>query len=475
MRKISTLLLILVLVTGFIPAVSATASLSVGSVSYDTTVVKDESITVSSSVTASSVSGTLTVDVTLTDNSGLFTIPTATQQLQFTTDSTKSVSWTITATSSGNYSTPFTISASGDDSSSASKTSSTVVTVQDRPVLTVSTSTSASSVVASDSVTVNYTVSNSASAGAADATNVQISLSLPGGWSLSSGSSPYSLGTMSPQASTSGSWVVSADSPSSSNTLTLSVTSTIPGGTVSTTASITGPDSTDQTSNSGGGGGGGGGGSASSENINNIEVKEKYELHIYKDKTTSYSFTNDSNPVMFVNITGNNNAGPINTAVEVLRTNSSLVERQAPGNVYKNINIWVGSSGFAVPRNIKEAIIDFRVENEWIKNKDLTSNDIKLVKWDGNNWIQLETEVRSEESEYTYFNGKTDSFSSFAITALNDEVVPAAVPATEVTEKPVKTEKTATPKTQKKGLPGFEVISAITCFSAIYLFRRNKK
>ena len=69
---ISILLLLLA-----IQAASAVATLSVGAISYDSTVVKDESITVSSSVTASTVTGTLTVDVTLTDNSGLFNIPTA--------------------------------------------------------------------------------------------------------------------------------------------------------------------------------------------------------------------------------------------------------------------------------------------------------------------------------------------------------------------------------------------------------------
>jgi len=121
------LILLLVFLTGYVSSASAAASLSVGTISYDTIIVKDESITITSSVTASSVSGTLTVDVTLTDNSGLFTIPTATQQVQFTTDGTQSVSWTITAASTGTNSAPFTIRAIGDDSgNSASGTSSTV-------------------------------------------------------------------------------------------------------------------------------------------------------------------------------------------------------------------------------------------------------------------------------------------------------------------------------------------------------------
>ncbi|GFO97897.1 hypothetical protein ig2599ANME_2108, partial [groundwater metagenome] len=78
------------------------------------------------------------------------------------------------------------------------------------------------------------------------------------------------------------------------------------------------------------GGGGGGGGGPSGENYTNIEVKENYDLHIFKDKVTSYRFTDKRNPILFINITGNVSAGEINTAVEVLRNTSSLVNISAP-------------------------------------------------------------------------------------------------------------------------------------------------
>jgi len=58
------------------------------------------------------------------------------------------------------------------------------------------------------------------------------------------------------------------------------------------------------------------------------------------------------------------------------------VTSAAPGNVYRNVNIWIGTSGFATPRNINDAIIRFRVENSWISSH----NDIKLLRWDGSNW-----------------------------------------------------------------------------------------
>ncbi|MDO9099023.1 MAG: PGF-pre-PGF domain-containing protein, partial [Candidatus Methanoperedens sp.] len=170
-----------------------------------------------------------------------------------------------------------------------------------------------------------------------------------------------------------------------------------------------------QPSSSGGGGGGGGGGGVSGENASNIEVKEKYDLHIFKDKVTSYKFTNKSNPVLFVNITGNISAGEVNVAVEVLKNTSTLVKTPPPGAVYKNINIWVGSSGFATPRNIKNAEIGFMVEKEWA-----SGNEVSLYRYDSE-WVKLPTQKIKEDEEFEYYVSSTNKFSPFAITGLKAE------------------------------------------------------
>ncbi|HWR26517.1 MAG TPA: PGF-pre-PGF domain-containing protein, partial [candidate division Zixibacteria bacterium] len=180
--------------------------------------------------------------------------------------------------------------------------------------------------------------------------------------------------------------------------------------------------STPASSSGSGGGGGGGGGGTSGENFSNIEVKEKYDLHIFKDKVTSYIFTNSRNPIMFIKITGNFNAGEINTAVEVLKNTSSLVKTPAPGKVYKNANVWVGTSGFANPKNIKIAVIEFKVPNTWLENNNVDASEIKLVRWNGISWITLDTSIKSKESADTFFEATTDSFSPVAITALIEPV-----------------------------------------------------
>jgi PGF-pre-PGF domain-containing protein len=262
-------------------------------------------------------------------------------------------------------------------------------------------------------------------------------------------------------------------------TFTDAITSaTIPATSVSGTFTITSsgtPGGTPGNSGSSGSSGGGGGGGTSSEDFSNIIVKEKYDMFIFKDKVTSYAFSNQSNPIQYVNITGNISAGEINTAVEVLKTNSSLVKNIAPGTVYKNVNIWVGTTGFAVPKNIKEGDIEFKVENSWLDSNNLARGDVRMVKWDGSQWIQLETVEKMRNDTYTWFEAKTHSFSPFAITGLKGGViVPTATPPGAVTEtQAVPTETGAAPPVRK--VPGFEFVLTIAILSVAYLLGRMRR
>lgn len=175
---------------------------------------------------------------------------------------------------------------------------------------------------------------------------------------------------------------------------------------------------------------GGGGGMSSPEKASNIEVTEKYDLQISKDMTTIYRFTHQKNPIMFVNITGNTSPGIITTSVEVLKNTSTTVKTDPKGLVYINSNIWVGTSGFATPWNIKKAFIKFRVDNTWMGSNSVSGNDIKLLRWDGTDWETLETIEKGKDSTYTYFEAKTESFSPFAIVANILETIPGATPET---------------------------------------------
>lgn len=179
----------------------------------------------------------------------------------------------------------------------------------------------------------------------------------------------------------------------------------------------------------GGGGGGGGGGALSGEDLKNIETKEIQEKYLSKDVPASYTFKQSDTPVSEIVMTSNINAGDITVKIETLRSSSSQISTSPPGFVYKNLNIIVGTSGFAVPKNIKEAVIKFRVDNSWIENNNLEDGSIKMIKWDGSKWIQLETTKKDKDGKYTYYEARTNAFSTFAIAGLKSESVPTAVPS----------------------------------------------
>ncbi len=223
-------------------------------------------------------------------------------------------------------------------------------------------------------------------------------------------------------------------------------------------------------SSSGGGGGGGGGSSGTSgENFTNIELKEKYEEAIYKDKTTSYRFKADNNPVIYINITGNINAGLISTTVEVLKGISTLVTKAAhpPGIVYKNLNLWVGTSGFGTSKNIKGAVIGFKVLKSWITDNDIEGSDLNLVRWDGTTWVKLETEVKKKDEIYTYFEAKTTAFSPFAITARMSGASLSVITPTPSGSQTVTPAITETPPVKSRGTPAWLIIVTMIFIAAI--------
>ncbi|MCZ7362936.1 MAG: PGF-pre-PGF domain-containing protein, partial [Candidatus Methanoperedens sp.] len=109
-----------------------------------------------------------------------------------------------------------------------------------------------------------------------------------------------------------------------------------------------------------------------------------------------------------------------------------------------------GTSGFATSKNIKAAAIGFKVDNSWLTANGLSSSDVKLLKWDGSQWIQIETTYKGKSDAYTFYEGKTNSFSPFAISAKVSEITSGQKP--EVTQPgtpPTETSTVSTTETTK--------------------------
>lgn len=214
-------------------------------------------------------------------------------------------------------------------------------------------------------------------------------------------------------------------------------------------------------------GGSGGGASISAEAFENVLKKETREEVLSINVLRSFSFTTPELPVSEIAITSNINAGLINVQVELLKGRSTLVKDDAPGDVYKYVNIWVGTSGFAVPKNIKEAVIKFKLENSWLTSKGLKESDISMLRWDGTQWTSLATEKKNSDEKFTYYEAKTNAFSPFAISGVKEITAPAAgVKVTNQTQTPA-------PAATKKA-PGLEFVLAIAGLMAVVLRKRSK-
>ncbi|HEY6625830.1 MAG TPA: PGF-pre-PGF domain-containing protein [Ignavibacteriaceae bacterium] len=158
----------------------------------------------------------------------------------------------------------------------------------------------------------------------------------------------------------------------------------------------------------------GAGGSSSGENHTNIEFIEKYDLYIYRNVTTSWRFKEQTNPIVFVNITGNTNSVEITTSVEVLKGTSTLVKSSAPGVVYKNVNIWAGNFGYATPDNIKHAEVIFRVPIAWMEANNINPDSIEMMRYD-DGWQSLPTRKIGTHNSNILYESSTIGFSFFAI------------------------------------------------------------
>lgn len=218
------------------------------------------------------------------------------------------------------------------------------------------------------------------------------------------------------------------------------------------------------------GGGGGGGGITSGEPFENILKKETREELLAKDTPAKYTFTTPDLPVSEIQITSSTNAGIISAQVELLKNVSKLVNENPPGVVYKYVNIWVGTSGFAVPKNIKEAIIKFKVENSWLRSGNIKDTDAVMLRWDGLQWNALDTQVTGKDENFTYYQAKTNAFSPFAISSAE---VLLATPVPTATAIPPTETTTSTPIATKA--PGFEVVLVVAVLSTLYILRGKRR
>jgi methanogen extracellular protein (TIGR04279 family) len=101
--------------------------------------------------------------------------------------------------------------------------------------------------------------------------------------------------------------------------------------------------------------------------------------------------------------------------------------------------------------NPQEAFIRFRVHKSWVDGKGYDPNDIIMLRWNGKEWVELETVFEGSDENFYYYQAYTPTFSLFAI-GVKIKVLPTK-PTPTPTPKPtpsIKPKPTVTPMIKPK-------------------------
>lgn len=170
-------------------------------------------------------------------------------------------------------------------------------------------------------------------------------------------------------------------------------------------------------SSSGSSSSGGGGGAGSVEDFENVALKDVDNAYVRMNENVTYKFSRAGNDIQSVSFYSLKNSGEITSTIEILNNRSKLVQIDPEGPVYKYVNIWVGKAGFATSDNIRDARVEFRVNNSWMEEMGVNPEDVKLQRYNGTIWEVLSTNPKNSTMEYTTFEAQTPGFSPFVITS----------------------------------------------------------
>jgi PGF-pre-PGF domain-containing protein len=257
--------------------------------------------------------------------------------------------------------------------------------------------------------------------------------------------------------------------------------------TVAEKPSISGESGESEGGNSGSGGSGGGGGAGSPESTRNIELKEISNEQVFKGIHTCFTFKGEANEIVSVEFDPKKNFGKTTAIVEMLKNTSSIVKEPAPGTVYRNVNIWVGNSGFSSPENLENARINFRVKGAWITEQGISENTITLYRYSEGSWNPLSTALNGQDEAYFYFTAETPGFSPFAISGTEKRIHSVEILSSKAGEnQTVNEEKSSDVKKQeypasniekkeKKSSPELGAAFEVTQLMVLYRLLRKRK
>jgi PGF-pre-PGF domain-containing protein len=152
-------------------------------------------------------------------------------------------------------------------------------------------------------------------------------------------------------------------------------------------------------------------GKDSYDNIFKYEIRNQ---NLTLNQSVIYTFVTQELSIYEILINGKSSESDISVKVEDLVNTSKYANESSPGIVYRNENVWIGTGG------INYITVRFRVNNSWINDHNLNdSNYPHLLKWNGDMWLVLKTDIISRDGTYTYFEVPKAGSTSTAIFAIS--------------------------------------------------------
>ena len=165
----------------------------------------------------------------------------------------------------------------------------------------------------------------------------------------------------------------------------------------------------------GGSGGGttGGGGGSTAATTNSVSF---YYTLIEADKQVSRTISNPNIPIVRFQLIVNNDVTDVNFNFEVIDS----VNVKKLDDVYKYISI---NAPKIIDDNVKIAILRFKIPNDWFENNNYDPEKVSLLRFNNNQWNELETIHEGSDNEYNLYRAQTPGFSYFAIKSEKSSVV----------------------------------------------------
>ncbi|MFH2019881.1 MAG: DUF2341 domain-containing protein [archaeon] len=173
-------------------------------------------------------------------------------------------------------------------------------------------------------------------------------------------------------------------------------------------------------------------------------------------------------------------SGAIQLSVESKELPGSIPPLE--GRVYQYLEVQKTTMTDA---DISGATIRFRVENNWINNYNIDTDQIYLYRYNSGEWWKLTTAQTSQDSGYTYYEATSPGFSYFAIVGFEKpeepphEVVVETPPTGEVVNPPVESPPEEPPSdgSNQSGIGGilFMFIILAVVLSAVGAFMLYQK